>query len=860
MQIAFYASHEDHEPVSLALTWERLAALLGEHTRTPCAPCDGKTCSHKFGRAWSPVEYAPCPPKCRNHGKKKAHDCGGGRFHRLNANVHAIHAIAFDVDTLDFDGLRELLGRLDASGLACIVHSSHSYAPPEAAKVRLVFRPSRTITPEEWHKVRRVLQRRLGIPGDEATKDEARLFFLPTAPEGAPTIAGSTAGADVDVDDLLAEEEQTQALAVTMLAEVVDVPEVEEAADPNELRRTLRSLRTRYRSSGRQGDNERADILDCILAPRALAQEGERDSRLNRACSILTAALPRGTPIEAMLDLLTPSISRMPGDEGLDHWLDEAEDMLERAKERREERDAEQRAFNAEVRARLMAESLIEGEEEPEASPVGQASLSYTDEQLEAWATEQGTTAEGMQRRWIIQKGKAFWVFVGGKYLAPISRDDLAVSLPRDLARAPVQIVAEDKDGNERPRSVDSILRDYASNARHVQASLALQRSFYDPRTQTFYEAVTPLRNIRAKEHPEIDRWLRLLGGPQADKLLDWVATCARLDRQSCAIYIDGVKGSGKNLLATGLARLWTVGGPSELSRVLEGFNDSLINCPLVFADEALPQRKGITADLRRLIGSTTRTLRRLYTPSAPLDGAIRVIIAGNNDRLLDTGEDLSANDLEAVAERFLYLPPGPTEAAAEYLREIGGPPVINAWIRKDKIAEHALWLQATRKVNETGRFLVQGEAQEFHSALATSSGLTGLVCEWVTRYLADPATASPTAPRANLLLAGHGEVWISADALTGQNEWEKRVPSAKVPSAARIGRALRNLSKGTERLRVDGRQIRYHALDVRLLRTWAARSTVIDVEAFDARVHGEHEKLKTALDARLTVKVEAAS
>src|SRR5690606_32527461 len=128
-----------------------------------------------------------------------------------------------------------------------------------------------------------------------------------------------------------------------------------------------------------------------------------------------------------------------------------------------------------------------------------------------------------------------------------------------------------------------------------------------------------------------------------AEKLIDWVASVMRLDRQSCAIYIDGAPGVGKNLLATGLARLWHTGGASELGRVLEGFNDVLTQCPLVFADEALPQRRGITAELRRLIGSTARNLNRKFLPVCNLDGAIRLIIAGNNDRLLDTGEDLSS-------------------------------------------------------------------------------------------------------------------------------------------------------------------------------------------------------------------------
>src|SRR5690606_21762017 len=146
------------------------------------------------------------------------------------------------------------------------------------------------------------------------------------------------------------------------------------------------------------------------------------------------------------------------------------------------------------------------------------------------------------------------------------------------------------------------------------------------------------------------------------------------------------------------------------------------------FADEALPQRRGITAELRRLIGSTARNLNRKFLPDCNLDGAIRLTIPGNNDRLLDTGEDLSSSALDAAAGRILYIdaraPEGVDHPAAAYLKGLGGPPVVGKWITHDMLAAHALWLRETREINEGSRFLVEGVVQEFHDNLATSSGL----------------------------------------------------------------------------------------------------------------------------------------
>jgi hypothetical protein len=870
MQIARYRSEQDSAPETETIEWAALVHLLTTHERTPCDPCPGKDCPHKHGPAWSPVELSLCPPVCHNEGKLKARNCGGGRFHRLNKNVRAIHAAVFDVDHTSMTELRAIAARIDGSGVAAVIHSSHSNRPTDVC-VRVIFPVTRPITADEWPRVRAAAERLFQLPADKSTKDLARLFFLPTCPASVTPIALHTEGASLDVDALIALANAQAGTAQAATLSIEAKPPETTTADPNELRAKLRTLRNRYRDSSKQEIRERGALLDRILGKQPLSlREGKDpvfaglDDALNRACSLMVTTLPAETPIEAILELVRPSVAPVAQPEGLEHWLTEAWDMVERARERRALNDAASRDFDREVRARLMSDSAAADDEQPLTAPREHKdgeqtndeaesdddehpkSEGYAIDQLERWADEQGTDVTGFIRRWVIQRGKAFYVFVGGRYRAPISKDDLAVSLPRDLARAPIRMTIEEDSGRITPVPVVSILANHATVARDVQASLALQRSFYDARTETFFEAVRPLRGLAAREHKDVHAWLTLLGGDQSEKLLDWVASCMRLDRQSCAIYLDGPKSCGKSLLAYGLARLWTSGGPSELGRVLEGFNDALTVCPLIFADEAIPQRKGITAELRRLIGSTARNLNRKFLPVCNLDGAVRLVIAGNNDHLLDTGEDLSANDLEAVAGRFLYI--RAPQAAADYLAALGGPPVVGRWITQNAIAEHALWLRENRQINEGSRFLVEGIVQDFHDNLATSSGLAGLVCEWLVRYLVDPTT---TAGASNLIMAGHGEVWVNADAMVKATDWERRVPSSKVPSAAKIGRALRNLAMGHERIRVADKQHKYHRIKPRLLVTWAERSTVVDPETLTARIEAPNEVIAKALGAR---------
>jgi hypothetical protein len=322
------------------------------------------------------------------------------------------------------------------------------------------------------------------------------------------------------------------------------------------------------------------------------------------------------------------------------------------------------------------------------------------------------------------------------------------------------------------------------------------------------------------------------------------VATVSRLDRQSCAVYIHGHKGIGKSLLPTGLARLWTTGGATELARVLEGFNSSLITCPLVFGDESIPQRKGITAELRRFIGSTKRTLSRKFLPDAQLDGAVRVMLAANNDRLLDTGEELSAQDLDAIAERIYYLKV--SKEPAEYLASLGGPPAVTPWINQDQIAEHSLWLRYNRKVNEGARFLVEGNPSEFHQHLATGNGAAGLVCEWLARWLADPNPSTG----GHLLQCGRGELWVNTEALAKAASWDRYVPSVPVPTAARIGRALRALSLGTIAAQIGSQHVSFHRVEASLILSWVDRLQIGDSRQIRARVQADNPVIVATLEA----------
>lgn len=436
----------------------------------------------------------------------------------------------------------------------------------------------------------------------------------------------------------------------------------------------------------------------------------------------------------------------------------------------------------------------------------------YTDAEIEAFARSQGCTAREFKQRWIIMINGSYFVHGPAGYLSPIRMNDLPVSLPRDLAAVPNSSQSPagiDWDipwgDSTKPKSMEAILREHATVARKLVASMAITHSYYDVGTQTFYEHVCPLRKLQSEYHADIDHWLRLLGGKDAEIFLDWIASLTDLARVSCAVYLHAGKDFGKTMLAAGLAKLWGH-MPTEFESAVGDFNSALLNSPLVFADEEIP--KGVTSGfIRRFVGSVTRSLRRKGLAEAELLGAIRLIIAANNDNLLEfDDENFSPDDIHAVAARILYIKCDPS--AADYLKSLGGYEGTRDWVSGDKIAKHALWLKANRQVKPGKRFLVEGEVDMIHRRLATGGNIRSRAIEWICRaILIDWLEPNPG------IRCGGGEVYVNASFV--QANWERITGDNRIPTLQKIGRAFKPLAIGEKRLKLEQRRADFYKIDL---------------------------------------------
>jgi len=575
---------------------------------------------------------------------------------------------------------------------------------------------------------------------------------------------------------------------------------------------------------------------------------GSRNNTLTQMVAILVSVEP-GTsdlPAEAIFSVLKPTLEAtrvrdcaVAGWEGNPPPTDaEARSLIARervqvldwrAKQRDQDRQLREEWLGPEQA--LALQEIIDAEErEP-----------YTDDELFRWATtQQKCSRRAMKNRFIIAKDRAYWVFREGGYADPVSKDDLKICLRRDLAAAPIEWMKVDAKGVERPKTVDDLLAEYGTVARKLVAKLDASYSHYDQTEETFYEAICPLRPLTPLYNAGVDRWLRLLAVDEP-LLIDWLATITHLDRQTAGCYISGPKGIGKGMLIQGLARLWTTGGATDFDSVVGDFNDGLTRCPLVAIDEraSVKSEEQLTTHIRKLIGSQNHTLKRKFMPSASIQGAVRLLICGNNDELLISRERLGQMDLDATAERILYVPVG--EAPAEYLCSIGSTKGTRGWVSEDIIARHVVWMRENITAIDAGRFLVAGHVTSMHRRLVTQNTVSSRICEFLAKYLESPRALDEKCG-GKLIRAGRGRLLVSPRAL--EEGWRFYMPNARQADFEVLAKGLESISNNPKKqVRLAKQRVR--DVKVEFLFAWAEQNAFGDVDAMRALIDRKLSRLK---------------
>jgi hypothetical protein len=313
LKVAFYPSPYDKVATVEDVSWQELAARLSVHRVSACSetPCGGKNCRSKNGPSWSPVDLIE--PYCTDD------------------NVRAVTAAVFDLDHQQVEDLA-CLERVEQSGHAFVLYSTHSHRPPDNYSLRLVFPVSRPVPAREWGRVRAAVEKLFGFKADEKTKNPSRIYYTPTVQPGVPPIYEAANGPPLDVDELLASAAQGSAPRASVALAAPSAGLTDAAVDMHELASVL----------VRRAKPENKELIRAHLRGDPLPV-GEQDDRVNRIMGTCAFVLPESTPDEAIIELFRPCFSatdwREPG--GTEHLISEALKKLHRGRERRKERDAE---------------------------------------------------------------------------------------------------------------------------------------------------------------------------------------------------------------------------------------------------------------------------------------------------------------------------------------------------------------------------------------------------------------------------------------------------------------------------------------------------------------------------------------
>ena len=783
MIVSLFESMHQSAPYARILSWDEFSEHFDPHvftyTRKTDVPC------------FSPAEYPP-------------------DTNRAASRVQRVHFGVLDLDKITDDNLTTLLEAIaDTAHIFYTTWSHHKYAPLWAARLVVPF--SRPVLPSEWPTFWKRLNHKFGNIADPACKDPSRIYFIPAAPAGTESDAvfHIQPGPALDVEEILTTPIPENAIVPT---EVISREEFETFAQTMRRKHT-----THHKKIGGR--------LLSLLAGEPFAELGEVDNTIFQLTGVIVEQWPGVSP-DTLARFFQASIETMTALHPDCHTLQDVQKKIERHQEQLAADRAEQEQANLVQRGLYIRQAFANGRSEP-----------YTTDELTKFCNDARTTPEAFTKRWVIQSGSNYYLFFNGSYLPSVPEKAASNAALRDLSpaiSAGLDLWKVSLRGDLTPKTPNELTRDFGTVASNIVVDLSATYATFEDTTRTLIEAPCPLRDLQPAYDLQVDEWLTYFAGPHYETLCDWMAVVTHLQEPCAALYLDGVPGAGKTLLADGLARLWTVERPTALDQAMSGFNDGLTACPLVLADETIPRdhRGNVrTAELRQFIQARNRPLSRKFQPDASLRGAVRLIITANNKELLISNEALNTNDIQAIIDRIIYI--YCPASAARYLRAVD----TRSMVREDRIARFALWLAGARSIKRGRRFLVEGSDPTLHRTLTTSTGLRSAICNWLVSYLLLPRTADTAA---GMLIRRHeGQLLVTSRGLAGF--WQLYPTNEAAPPAGRVAQALSGLSSGKKQMRaLDGIRTNYHVIDIGNLTEWAERNgfamaeTLIDAMKMD--------------------------
>lgn len=707
----------------------------------------------------------------------------------------AIPGVAVDIDTLqpghhkaenlppDIEAALSLLGLPEPTSLVGTGGGGHNYFAFHEPIIIDTERKVRYLakTFKQWQKGLRETFKKRGWVLDD-TSAPGRIWRPPgtinikTDPPKEVRTLIINEGLRYHPDELFGKEKKTQ----------VDVKEaLTKASDDIDGTKNVQLLavRRRLRKKVEQG-HHLAFAIENLLKGKSLC-DTERDNMLQAVCSVVGYnALAANMDAEVLAELFEDSMKAWASEPGaqktFEEEMEKVHDKLQRAQVDWENKQAERLEY---FRPFMEAVGVDSGGNKP-------------DEVL------------GILKRCVVIAigGTIYaWDFLRQEYRGPFPRVDMPMLLRDSLHALKHRTGFTDwsldymtNKGDLRTKKPHEIMNEYGTPAAQVIADLSAFESRFDLEAEVFHEACSPIRRELEpfdKPDPLLDEYLRLLAGKHAEDFLDWMAALPILNKPACAMYLHGEPGCGKNMLAAGIARLFTkTGSTTDLGAVLSGdFNAEITRCPILFLDEGFSGKQKELANIfRSVIGAHSFTINQKYIVPRQATGSVRVLIAANNDGVLDQLTEtklLSREDEDAIKKRIYYIRIPP--AAKAFLDKYNKRDVLTEkWVQGDMIARQILTYFRDRDIEErSGRFLVDGNDTNWHARLSSRGETTQLVLDWIVEQASKPLKKDQVF--SSFVLWQEGNLYVNSGTI--RDSWEQVFNDNRPPSRHSIEKVIKN-------------------------------------------------------------------
>jgi hypothetical protein len=695
LEISLFNDEYDSAPKPLQIAgWPALSAIVRQHTPQ----------RDKFGMPlWSPAML---------RGGKKVH------------HVVSVCALVIDIDGEKLaDGtkpgvpLQQLIDFLAGLRCAYAFATSFSYSGGDMIKGRVVIPLDKPCPAALWKTVWNAAMVLLGASAgltDTQCKNANRMYFLPAHQPHVQPIAFEQQGPPLSLDALL-----------RYAPEGAPIKAAE--AEPGKFTVTQEMLAKlgQKLSKGTGAKIAAGEVIKLVCKGLPFAPDGNRDQTIFLTCSQIAWAWPDADPA-SIAGLFRASLSQMPGADG-SYFSEQA--VCEKLVRLQLEARSKRGPVNLSENARRISEAYS-----------GTRDLPYTAEELARWTAESGTLAN----KWLLVHASAgIWVFFDGDYRGPFGAGTKAavrtflapaISAGVELSRY------DDKTGKQIEKTVDELCAEYGRIIEGNVLDLSIRRSYLDTETHTLVSACAVPRVTEGEYSADFDGYLRAaFNGSTLESVLDWLATVTDLSEPAPALILTHEPGSGKNMLAEGVARLWTENGCTKMESVLGNFNEALIGCPLIHAEERIPASpSGLprTEEFRELITSFSRPYKKKFQSESTIRGAVRVVASANNPEKIFSKNDATMLDARAIGDRMIHARMLPNARA--YLQGLGGDRVKHM-VQSDAIARHCLYLRATRIVKRGARLVINSNPGDLLRELSLGSGPKWHVILWLYEFCRFP-------------------------------------------------------------------------------------------------------------------------